>query len=87
MSVVPLKEPTPWPNEGPMISKGLITVPKPQPLCVHCPAAWWYEQRDQPTCFCTQFRAITFSALEAPVTACDAREDAIQIEHDKNKPK
>lgn len=85
MTIEAPHKPTDWPYVGPMIANGHITVPEPKPLCVNCPAAWWYQAGNQATCFCTQFRGNAYSAIHPAVTACDAREDAIKAELDKDK--
>lgn len=61
---------------GPTL-RAATTLPTPLPLCADCPAAWWYQAADQYECFCTKFRSTIFDKGRPPVTACDARAEAI----------
>lgn len=57
------------------------------PACAVCPKAQWYKLQDKTgtetaECFCTAFHDVMYNGGARVVTACDARQDAI----DKGSP-
>ena len=69
-------------------SYDLIETMKRVPVCTVCPMAQWYTMRDSKEveaaeCFCTAFNCVMYNGGARVVTACDARQDAIDPERRK----
>lgn len=44
----------------------------PTTLCIHCPSAMWWMDRQGPHCFCRQNHLMTWTASQKPsITHCD----------------
>ncbi len=55
------------------------------PACVVCPMGQWYKLQDKDRaetveCFCTAFRDVMYRGDARVITACDARQDAIDAQ-------
>ncbi|MGY2735040.1 hypothetical protein [Sphingomonas sp. UYP23] len=52
--------------------------PDPEPACATCPASDWYLTMKELRCYCTARGNISWVSNDAPVMACDTREQLIQ---------
>lgn len=74
-----------WAAEiGPTVdgARNLLEEMNPLPVCAACSAARWYKVENKKResaleCFCTEYRGTMYNGVRS-VTACDAREDAIE---------
>ncbi|BCA59479.1 hypothetical protein [Sphingomonas sp. HMP6] len=57
--------------------------PDPEPACATCPAKDWYLTAKELRCYCTARGVISWVSNDAPVMACDAREQLIEDAEDR----